>query len=198
MLLIFSDGLIALWDIKESKSIFITGGNSMLSPYQEAKKVTSACWACPLGSKVALGYSNGDVLIWAILHGHNPKAESLSENSNRTSPLFKLNLGYKLDKIPIVSLRCNYVDAKASRLYVMGASSNSLQVLQFMMQTVPSISICQWSILFYQSIFFSNYWNIILLFNRCQTFPDHLRGYLGFITFYNKVKLNLTFLCWLY
>ncbi|XP_008448470.2 uncharacterized protein LOC103490647 isoform X2 [Cucumis melo] len=129
VLLIFSDGLIALWDIKESKSIFITGGNSMLSPYQEAKKVTSACWACPLGSKVALGYSNGDVLIWAILHGHNPKAESLSENSNRTSPLFKLNLGYKLDKIPIVSLRCNYVDAKASRLYVMGASSNSLQVV---------------------------------------------------------------------
>ena len=115
----------------------------MISPYQEAKKVTSACWACPLGSKVAVGYSNGDVLIWAILHGHNPKAESLAENSNRTGPLFKLNLGYKLDKVPIASLRCNYVDAKASRLYVMGAASNSLQVLQFMMQTVPSISICQ-------------------------------------------------------
>lgn len=101
----------------------------MLSQYQEAKKVTSACWVCPLGSKVALGYSNGDVLIWAILYGQNPKAESVSENSSRTGPLFKLNLGYKLDKIPIASLRCNYVDAKASRLYVMGASSNSLQVV---------------------------------------------------------------------
>lgn len=129
VLLIFSDGFITLWEIKESKSIFITGGNSMLSQYQEAKKVTSACWVCPLGSKVALGYSNGDVLIWAILYGQNPKAESVSENSSRTGPLFKLNLGYKLDKIPIASLRCNYVDAKASRLYVMGASSNSLQVV---------------------------------------------------------------------
>ncbi|XP_038904808.1 uncharacterized protein LOC120091069 isoform X2 [Benincasa hispida] len=131
VLLIFSDGLITLWEIKESKSIFITGGNSMLSvsPYQEAKKVTSACWACPLGSKVALGYSNGDVLIWAIPYGQNPKTEPVSENSSRTGPLFKLNLGYKLDKVPIASLRCNYVDVKASRLYVMGASSNSLQVV---------------------------------------------------------------------
>ena len=129
MLLIFKDGLIVLWGIKESKSIFITGGNNMLSSYQEAKKVTSACWVCPLGSKVAVGYSNGDVLIWAILYGQNPKAESASENSGRSGPLYKLNLGYKLDQIPIASLRCDYMDAKTSRLYVMGASSDSLQVL---------------------------------------------------------------------
>lgn len=134
MLLIFNDGLITLWEIKESKSIFMTGGNTMLSLYQEAKKVTSACWVCPLGSKVAVGYSNGDVLIWAILCGQNPKPESVSENSSRAGPLYKLNLGFKLDKIPIASLRCNYVDAKTSRLYVMGASSNSLQVLQFIMK----------------------------------------------------------------
>ncbi|XP_022941599.1 uncharacterized protein LOC111446607 [Cucurbita moschata] len=129
VLLIFKDGLIVLWGIKESKSIFITGGNTMLSSYQEAKKVTSACWVCPLGSKVAVGYSNGDVLIWAILYGQNPKAESASENSGRSGPLYKLNLGYKLDQIPIASLRCDYMDAKTSRLYVMGASSNSLQVV---------------------------------------------------------------------
>ncbi|XP_023552249.1 uncharacterized protein LOC111809973 isoform X2 [Cucurbita pepo subsp. pepo] len=129
VLLIFNDGLITLWEIKESKSIFITGGHTKLSSYQEAKKVTSACWVCPLGSKVAVGYSNGEVLVWAILYGQNQNFESVSENSSRSGPLCKLNLGYKLDKIPIASLRCNYVDAKASRLYVMGASSNSLQVV---------------------------------------------------------------------
>ncbi|KAG7015851.1 Syntaxin-binding protein 5, partial [Cucurbita argyrosperma subsp. argyrosperma] len=129
VLLILNDGLITLWEIKESKSIFITGGHTKLSSYQEAKKVTSACWVCSLGSKVAVGYSNGEVLVWAILYGQNQNFESVSENSSRSGPLCKLNLGYKLDKIPIASLRCNYVDAKASRLYVMGASSNSLQVV---------------------------------------------------------------------
>lgn len=109
----------------------------MLSPYQEAKKVTCACWVCPLGSKVAVGYGNGDVLIWTIPYGKNPRTDSVSENSTRTGPLCKLNLGYKLDKIPIASLRCAYVDAKTSRLYVMGASANFLQVLQFMMKPFP-------------------------------------------------------------
>ncbi|XP_022145409.1 uncharacterized protein LOC111014861 isoform X2 [Momordica charantia] len=135
VLLIFNDGLITLWDTKESRYIFITGGNTMLSPYQEAKKVTCACWVCPLGSKVAVGYGNGDVLIWTIPYGKNPRTDSVSENSTRTGPLCKLNLGYKLDKIPIASLRCAYVDAKTSRLYVMGASANFLQVVLLNEQT---------------------------------------------------------------
>lgn len=100
----------------------------------ETKKVTAACWACPFGSKVVVGYSNGDIFIWSI------PSSSLSETeldlcTTQSAPIHKLNLGYKLDKIPIASLKWVYADGKASRLYVLGSSdflsANLLQVFGF-------------------------------------------------------------------
>lgn len=129
VLVVFLDGLIALWDIRESKSIFTAGVNTLQSLQHETRKVTSACWACPSGTKVVVGYNNGEIFIWSIPMNQNP-----SECSTQSSPICKLNLGYKLDKIPIASLRWVYAEGKASRIYVMGASdivsSNLLQVLQ--------------------------------------------------------------------
>ncbi|XP_008241938.1 PREDICTED: uncharacterized protein LOC103340321 [Prunus mume] len=129
VLIIFRDGIISLWDIRESKTVFTAGGNALQSLHHEGKKVTSACWACPFGSKVAVGYSNGDILIWSV----STRTELPSEPSTQSTPVFKLNVGYKLDKIPIASLRWVYADGKASRLYVMGGSdtisSNFLQVI---------------------------------------------------------------------
>lgn len=128
VLIIFRDGIISLWDIRESKTVFTAGGNALQSLHHEGKKVTSACWACPFGSKVAVGYSNGDIFIWSV----STRTELPSEPSTQSTPIFKLNVGYKLDKIPIASLRWVYADGKASRLYVMGGSdtisSNLLQV----------------------------------------------------------------------
>ncbi|CAB4264151.1 unnamed protein product [Prunus armeniaca] len=129
VLIIFIDGIISLWDIRESKTVFTAGGNALQSLHHEGKKVTSACWACPFGSKVAVGYSNGDIFIWSV----STRTELPSEPSTQSTPIFKLNVGYKLDKIPIASLRWVYADGKASRLYVMGGSdtisSNLLQVI---------------------------------------------------------------------
>lgn len=125
--MIFRDGLIVLWDIRESKTIFTAGVNMLQSLQHETKKVTSACWACPFGSKVVVGYNNGEIFIWSI-----PSNPIPPESSTQSTPICKLNLGYKLDKIPIASLRWVYADGKASRIYVMGASdsisSNLLQV----------------------------------------------------------------------
>lgn len=111
----FGSGFITLWDIKESKPVLKTGGK------QEAKKATCACWVCPSGSRVAVGYSNGDILIW-----------SMTESS---SMVCKLNLGYKAEKTPINSLKWVYAEGKASRVYVTGSSSNSLQVVLLNDQT---------------------------------------------------------------
>ncbi|BBH08106.1 Transducin/WD40 repeat-like superfamily protein [Prunus dulcis] len=55
VLIIFRDGIISLWDIRESKTVSTAGGNALQSLHHEGKKVTSACWACPFGSKVAVG-----------------------------------------------------------------------------------------------------------------------------------------------
>ncbi|KAJ7944051.1 Transducin/WD40 repeat protein [Quillaja saponaria] len=132
VLIILRNGQITLWDIPESKSIFRTGGNILQSLNHETKKVTSACWACPFGSKVVVGYSNGEILIWTI-PSLNIGAGSASEFSIQNNPASKLNLGYKSDKISIGSIKWVYADAKASRLYVTGASdyasSNLLQVI---------------------------------------------------------------------
>lgn len=120
ILLVFSSGFITLWDIKESKPVLKTGGNGIMLK-QEAKKATCACWVCPSGSKVAVGYSNGDILIW-----------STTETS---STVCKLNLGYKAEKTPIASLKWVYAEGKASRVYATGSSSNSLQVVLLNDQT---------------------------------------------------------------
>ncbi|KAF3440877.1 hypothetical protein FNV43_RR19163 [Rhamnella rubrinervis] len=133
VLIIFRDGLIVLWDIQESKSIFTTGGNMLQSLYNEAKKVTSACWACPFGSKVVVGYYNGEIFIWSIPSNPNSRSELASDSGAQNAPICKLNVVYKLNKTPIASLKWAYADGKASRLYVMGDSNfeseNSLQVI---------------------------------------------------------------------
>ncbi|KAF5753105.1 Transducin/WD40 repeat-like superfamily protein isoform 3 [Tripterygium wilfordii] len=128
ILIIFRDGIISLWEIRESKSIYTAGGNLVQSLHQETKKVTSACWT----SKVAVGFCNGELLIWSIPTTTDPRTESVSD-SVQSSPIFKLNLGYKVEKIPIASLKWAHAEGNASRLYVMGASdlasTNSQQVV---------------------------------------------------------------------
>ncbi|KAK3224305.1 hypothetical protein Dsin_011330 [Dipteronia sinensis] len=133
ILIVFRDGLLTLWDIRESKSIYAAGGKMLQALHQESKQVTSACWACPVGSKVAVGYSNGDIFIWGTPSTTNLKSELSSDCSTQNTPICKLNLGYKLEKIPIASLRWVYAEGKASRLYIRGASdlvsANLVQVL---------------------------------------------------------------------
>lgn len=103
----------------------------MQSTYQEGKKVTAACWACSTGTKVAVGYSNGDIILWNV-----PCPSDSEQASSQITPICKLNLGYKADKIPIAKLKWAYVDGKSSRLYVLGSSSdcNSTNLLQVINQ----------------------------------------------------------------
>ncbi|PSS00383.1 Syntaxin-binding protein [Actinidia chinensis var. chinensis] len=135
VLIIYRDGCITLWALQESKAIFTTGGTALPGVCHETKKVTAACWACPIGSKMAVGYSNGEIFIWSVPPASCSKNEPALEKDlcvTQSAPILKLNLGYKLNKIPIASLNWAYADGKASRLYVRGmldASANLLQVV---------------------------------------------------------------------
>ncbi|RAL46465.1 hypothetical protein DM860_004744 [Cuscuta australis] len=128
VLIIYRDGFIVLWALQESKTIFTIGGTSLQFASHEVKKATAACWACPNGTKLVVGYSNGDISVWSIPAASNFKSEQdfskESPFSFPSAPDCKLNIGYKLDKIPIAKLRWTYADGKASRLYVMGLSDN--------------------------------------------------------------------------
>jgi hypothetical protein len=109
---------MSLWDIKASKAVSISGKTMQQQSQTEAKNVTSACWVCAKGSKIAIGYDNGDLYIWAI-----PVVTSTQNSSSMGSqnlPIQRLNLGYKLDKLPIVSLQWISSDGKAGRLYING------------------------------------------------------------------------------
>ncbi|KAL2348696.1 hypothetical protein Fmac_002696 [Flemingia macrophylla] len=134
VLIIFRNGQIILWDIRESRSIFRTGGRMSQTWYSETKKVSSACWVCPFGSKVVVGYNNGELFIWSI-PSLNPGNSLATDYSSQNTPMFKFNLGYKSDKTSIGSVKWIYAEGKVSRLYVMGASSNSLQVVLLNEQT---------------------------------------------------------------
>lgn len=134
ILIVFRDGLIVLWEIRGSKTIYTAGGKMLQALHQETKLATSACWACPVGSKVAVGYSNGDIFIWVVPSASNLKSELSSDcGTQNNTPICKLNLGYKMDKIPIASMKWVHAEGKASRLYIRGASdlvsANLVQVL---------------------------------------------------------------------
>uniref|UniRef100_A0A0D9W898 Lethal giant larvae (Lgl)-like C-terminal domain-containing protein n=1 Tax=Leersia perrieri TaxID=77586 RepID=A0A0D9W898_9ORYZ len=112
------DGVMSLWDIKTSKVVSLSGRSLQQQSHQEAKIVTSACWACAKGSKIAIGFDNGDICLWSIPDILN--AQNLSPRANQNLPLQRLNLGYKLDRMPIFSLLWVNSDGKAGRLYVNG------------------------------------------------------------------------------
>ncbi|WOG97284.1 hypothetical protein DCAR_0416624 [Daucus carota subsp. sativus] len=132
VVIIYRDGFITLWDLHCSKAIFTSGGALLQPVNHETKKVSAACWACPIGSKLVTGYSNGDIFIWRVPSALNFDRD-LELCSKQNSPIHKLNLGYKLDKIPIASIKWVIPDGKSSRLYVLGSSdflsANSLQVV---------------------------------------------------------------------
>ncbi|KAJ8427822.1 hypothetical protein Cgig2_001633 [Carnegiea gigantea] len=136
ILFIHADGLLSLWDIKESKSIFAAGRTTTQLSSQESKEVISACWACPFGSKVAVGYSTGDIHIYSIPSNSelgNDSSMSKDSYKSQIGHISKLNLGYRVEKVPIASLKWVYSDGKSSRLYAMGASdatpTNLVQVI---------------------------------------------------------------------
>ncbi|XP_020578032.1 uncharacterized protein LOC110023121 [Phalaenopsis equestris] len=133
-LIIFRDGSLSSWGIQESKPLF-TGGSMQLSSNYETREVMSACWACTFGSKVAVGYSNGDLFLWAIpviSDMHTTMLNKKEVHAASNIPYLKLNLGYKMDKIPITSLRWVVSDGRASFLYINGFSESGTSSLQVM------------------------------------------------------------------
>ncbi|XP_073293615.1 uncharacterized protein [Primulina huaijiensis] len=133
VLIIHCDGVITLWEIQESTVIFTSVSTTLQSLYQETKKVTAACWVSMTGTKVAVGYSNGDILLWSVPCPSDSKTEQVSINETsggQITPVCKLNLGYKVDKIPISKLKWIDADGKSSRLYVLGMSENFSTNLQ--------------------------------------------------------------------
>ncbi|KAJ3680432.1 hypothetical protein LUZ60_016710 [Juncus effusus] len=128
VLIIFKDGLITLWDIHSSELIFSTGKTSHFTPQTDGKSVISTCWACTYGSKLAVGYTTGDLYLYSIpLLSANESSCNKSPRKDQNAPVGKINLGLKLERVPVVGLKWVCGDnGKLSRLYVNGFSEDPL------------------------------------------------------------------------
>ncbi|KAF6139269.1 hypothetical protein GIB67_021479 [Kingdonia uniflora] len=102
---------------------------------------------CIMPQPMAESKSNREIYIWSIPPLLNLKRSLANEKeelpASQNIPIYKLNLGYKMDKSPIISLKWVYGDGKSSRLYVNGSpgtiSSNSFQDYNLLAKNFPPV-----------------------------------------------------------
>eukprot|EP01018_Ginkgo_biloba_P016356 Gb_40665 [translate_table: standard] len=159
VLIVFRSGLLILWGIQESKVLAVRG-NTHIQPkkkfmaanegesqsldgfnntdHEEEKQISSACWVCLNGSRIAVGYTNGDIWLWSVptvsKFKTDSEAKGLKSCDTQSLPISKLQLSNRKAKAPIVSLRWHPGSDKWGRLYVNGGgdfgSSNVIRVFR--------------------------------------------------------------------
>ncbi|BBN19258.1 protein MpTOMOSYN11 [Marchantia polymorpha subsp. ruderalis] len=150
VLIAYGNGLIILWGLHENQVLAVRGGTENqrreLSNFanslkgraiatskpsdddEEEQEICCMCWVCPVGSVVAVGYTNGDILLWGL-----PtiiKAKGLVEMELVEGPAYsgvpirKLDLAHGMVKMPVVGLTwCasgTSTRGASGRLYVFG------------------------------------------------------------------------------
>ncbi|XP_051121532.1 uncharacterized protein LOC127244960 isoform X2 [Andrographis paniculata] len=97
MLIAFQDGLIILWDATEDKAIHIRSNKDLqlqkgtvvnfannesqtcqtdiLEDEEVEKEISSLCWVSSEGSVLAVGYVDGDILLWDLSVPENDKGQ---------------------------------------------------------------------------------------------------------------------------
>ncbi|XP_037497973.1 uncharacterized protein LOC105648813, partial [Jatropha curcas] len=122
LLIAYDDGLIILWDVSEDKVILVKGnkdlqlksktlagfhkgmGNNLsddISEYERVEKeISSLCWASTDGSVLAVGYVDGDIMLWNLsaTASADEKAENLSKD------VVRLQLSSAERRLPVIIL----------------------------------------------------------------------------------------------
>ncbi|KAK9126671.1 hypothetical protein Scep_015517 [Stephania cephalantha] len=102
LLIAYDNGLIILWDASEAQVILVRaykylqvkdgGTNEFIS--EEKKEISSLCWAASDGSILAVGYVDGDLLLW----------DMTSDSSNKDKQAVKLELSSGTKRLPVIVL----------------------------------------------------------------------------------------------
>lgn len=159
VLVVFKNGLLILWGIQESQVLAVCGnvetqqkknitvGNQRVSqtldPLQnrvneEGKQISSACWACSDGSRIAVGYTDGDIWLWNVPTKsklkYNSDAKGLESRVSQSSPISEVQLSNRKAKVPIFSLKWHPGSDNWGCLYVYGGvdfdSSHLIRVIR--------------------------------------------------------------------
>ncbi|EPS63539.1 hypothetical protein M569_11243, partial [Genlisea aurea] len=136
VLIAYGNGLIILWDVTQDKAIHVKGNKNLelkgstvvsfsnsqsnaslnnLSDDDEAEKeIGSLCWASLDGSVLAVGYVDGDILLWDL---------SVSDNGKRqTTDVAKIQLSSGDRRLPVILLHWSSGRAhgRGGQLFVYG------------------------------------------------------------------------------
>ncbi|KNA16904.1 hypothetical protein SOVF_084670 isoform B [Spinacia oleracea] len=121
LLIAYQYGLFVLWDVVESKVIVLKGDNDLLikdhlseSPsklaadtledeheHMNEKEITALCWASSVGSMLAVGYIDGDILLWNIPRGAFSKSKKAGVTCD---DVVKLQLSSAEKRLPVIFL----------------------------------------------------------------------------------------------
>lgn len=121
MLIAFEDGLLILWDISEARILFVGGGKDLQLKDEGSnastdtdtklpddaaeemgdKEISAICWASSNGSILAVGYVDGDILLWNLSPAAFPKGQKTLSSKN----VVKLQLSSAERRLPVIVLK---------------------------------------------------------------------------------------------
>lgn len=121
LLIAYQYGLFVLWNVLESKVLVIKGDKDLLikdhlsespsnisaDPLEDAhelmnaKEISALCWASSVGSMLAVGYIDGDILLWNIPRGAFSKCKNAGALCD---DVVKLELSSSEKRLPVIFL----------------------------------------------------------------------------------------------
>ncbi|KAH8496874.1 hypothetical protein H0E87_019565 [Populus deltoides] len=123
VLIAYEDGLIIIWDVSEDKVVLVKGNKDLelkckitadshkdtgpdlsddISDYQPLEKeIAALCWASTDGSVLAVGYVDGDILLWNLSSTTSAKDMHAAKLSN---DVVKLLLSTGDRRLPVIVL----------------------------------------------------------------------------------------------
>jgi len=162
VLIAYETGLIILWDVSEAHVVAVRGytelqlkgegsidhqtdggdeleGNAV-DQEQEEKEICSLCWVSDSGAILAVGYINGDILLWDISSDFSKKHQVGSSSK----AVVKLQLASGNRRLPVIVLKWS-ANAKANdkggQLLIYGGedmgSEEVLTVCLFALDSIP-------------------------------------------------------------
>ncbi|XP_057947771.1 uncharacterized protein LOC131143469 [Malania oleifera] len=120
VLIAYENGLLILWDILEAQIVVVKGDKDLqlkdgvvftsevdasvpdgtAEHNIEEKEISALCWASSDGSILAVGYVDGDILFWNLVHAGSSKDQHAGLSCN----VVKLQLSSAERRLPVIVL----------------------------------------------------------------------------------------------
>ena len=119
LLFAYDSGIFVLWDVTKDKLLLIRGCNNgsgensanassnepkdqTSDDEQQDKEITSLCWASLDGSILAVGYVDGDIMLWHLPEGATTNCNKTGKPVNN---MVKLQLSSADTRFPVIYLQ---------------------------------------------------------------------------------------------